>query len=58
MTQPIILEAEPAPVGRPTRVVLAIIATLVLLGVMSLIELGVLAFLAVASSAMNHGNAS
>ena len=55
MTQPIILEAEPAPVGRPARVVLAIIATLVIIGVMSLIELGVLALLAVASSAMNHG---
>ncbi|HEX4443225.1 MAG TPA: hypothetical protein VHZ81_06610 [Galbitalea sp.] len=58
MTQSITLEAESAPIGRPARVVLAIIATLVILGVMSLIELGVLAFLAVASSAMNHGNPS
>ena len=50
--------SEPAPVGRPVRVLLAVLASLVLLAVLSLIELGVLTLLTVASSAMNHGSAS
>ena len=40
--------------GRVKRFVAAVIATLVILAVLSFFELIALAFLAVASSAMNH----
>ena len=41
--------------GRGGRLVAAIIAALVILAVLSFVELGALAVLAVVSSAMNHG---
>jgi hypothetical protein len=45
---------EPAPVGRRARMMLAIVATLVLLGFVAVIEIGALAMLTVVSSVTNH----
>ena len=55
MTQPIDLERyESGHQGRAKRLVAAIVATLVILAVLCFVELLALAFLAIASSAMNH----
>ena len=55
MIQTLGLEApEPAPVGRPARVLLAMVATLVILGFVGVLEVGVLAMLTVVSSVTNH----
>jgi uncharacterized membrane protein len=40
--------------GRAWRLVVAIVSTVVVLAALSLVELGALAFLAIASSALNH----
>ena len=53
MTSPIILEAA-EPVSRRARLVLAILATLVLLTFTGVVEVGVLAVVAVVSAGTNH----
>ena len=55
MTQSLSIDPGPAPVSRRMRALLAIVASLVILAVLSCVELGALAFLAVVSSAVNHG---
>lgn len=56
MTSPIVFEVpEPAPVSRRARLVLAILATLVLLACLGVAEVGVLAAVTVVSSSTNHG---
>jgi hypothetical protein len=56
MTSPLALEVpEPAPVSRRARLVLAILATLVLLACLGVAEVGVLAAVTVFSSSTNHG---
>jgi hypothetical protein len=56
MTGPIVFEApQPAPVGRRARVVLAVLATLVLLACLAVVEVGTLAAVTVMSSTTNHG---
>jgi hypothetical protein len=55
MTSPITLDApEPAPIGRHTQLVLAILATLVLLSLIGVLEVGVLAVVTVVSAGTNH----
>jgi hypothetical protein len=56
MTGPILFEAsQPAPIGRRTRLILAILASLVLLVCLGVAELGALAAVSVMSSTTNHG---
>ena len=56
MTGPIVFEApEPASVGRRARLVLAILASLVLLVCLGVVEVGTLAAVTVMSSTTNHG---
>jgi hypothetical protein len=54
MTGPIAFEPPP-PVGRRARVVLAVLATLVLLACLAVVEVGTLAAVTVMSSTTNHG---
>jgi hypothetical protein len=55
MTRPIALEApRPAPVSRRARLVLAIVATLVLMVAIGVVEVGVLAAATVISAGTNH----
>jgi hypothetical protein len=53
MTSPITLEV-PKPVSRRARLVLAILATLVLLTFIGVVEVGVLAVVTVVSAGTNH----
>jgi hypothetical protein len=56
MTSPILFEApQPAPLGRRARLILAILASLVLLVCVGVAELGALTAVAVMSSTTNHG---
>ncbi len=55
MTGPIIFEAPHASVGRRARLILAILASLVLLAAVGVIEVGALAALSVVSSSQYHG---
>jgi hypothetical protein len=55
MTSPLTLNAaEGPPVGRRTRLVLAILATLVLLAYLGIVEVGALTMVTVISSSTNH----
>jgi hypothetical protein len=56
MTGPKVFEAaEREPVGRRARLLLAILATLVLLACLAVVEVGALAAVTVMSSTTNHG---
>jgi hypothetical protein len=55
MTGPIVFETPEASVSRRARLVLAILATLVLVAAIGVVEVGALAAVSVISSSQNHG---